>query len=205
VLPPYGDGLGVVLIPPFITRREIMTPIMEHWLQLFGYDVEHPNIRMQTECPWTTCTKKILPCIKELYERTGQRVVLIGWSKGGYEAAWLANKYPRYVAMAVTIASPQVCAYPIAGVGLHTVTCGKIRQCAFPKVATRLPRGTRIVNIVPTKDRLVPPKHGAIKGNEHVHRVEGAGHLSVVFKPRLYEILAMELETCLEDEAARAA
>lgn len=198
--PPPGRGLGVVVVPPFVTRRELMMPLIEHWLEPAGYTVWHPNIPIQTECPWKTCETRIRPTVEKLVKKTGKRVVLIGWSKGGYEAAWMANRYPHLVGMAISIASPQANAWPAKQ--LHWVTCRQFSTCAFPAQATKLPENgeTRIVNIEASRDVLVPKGRAVIRRNKHFHTVKGAGHLRVVLKPKLYRVIANELGSYIKRE-----
>jgi triacylglycerol lipase len=118
---PPGGGRGVLLIPGFLAGDGSLGT-MTQWLRAAGYRTKRAGIRSNVSCSEVACTRleERLECIAE---RTGQRVVIVGQSRGGVFAKALGARRPDLVAGVVTLGSPvvsQLAVHPVvlAPVGL---------------------------------------------------------------------------------------
>lgn len=101
--PATGDGHPVLLFPGFMASDVSMTPMRKYLIKK-GYNalpwnigrnianVEHLDVLVQK--------------IENLYEATGQKISLIGWSLGGVYARQLAKERPNMIRQVITMGSP---------------------------------------------------------------------------------------------------
>jgi len=103
---PAGDGRGVLLVPGFLAGDGSLGT-MTQWLRAAGYRTKRAGIRSNVACSEVACTRleERLEC---LADRTGERVVIIGQSRGGVFAKALGARRPDLVAGVVTLGSPVV-------------------------------------------------------------------------------------------------
>jgi triacylglycerol lipase len=103
---PAGAGRGVLLVPGFLAGDGSLGT-MTQWLRAAGYRTKRAGIRSNIACSEVACTRleERLEC---LAERTGERVVIIGQSRGGVFAKALGARRPDLVAGVVTLGSPVV-------------------------------------------------------------------------------------------------
>src|SRR5215207_5559210 len=101
---PGGDGRGVLLIPGFLAGDGSLGT-MTQWLRAAGYRTKRAGIRSNVACSEVACTRleERLEC---LAARTGQRVVIVGQSRGGVFAKALGAQRPDLVAGVVTLGAP---------------------------------------------------------------------------------------------------
>jgi triacylglycerol lipase len=103
---PAGDGRGVLLIPGFLAGDGSLAT-MTQWLRAAGYHTKRAGIRSNVACSELACARleERLEC---LAERTGQRAVIVGQSRGGLLAKVLGARRPDLVAGVVTLGAPVV-------------------------------------------------------------------------------------------------
>jgi triacylglycerol lipase len=103
---PDGAGRGVLLIPGFLAGDGSLAT-MTQWLRAAGYRTKRAGMRSNVACSDVACTRleERLEC---LAARTGQRVVIVGQSRGGSFAKALGSRRPDLVAGVVTLGSPVV-------------------------------------------------------------------------------------------------
>jgi pimeloyl-ACP methyl ester carboxylesterase len=111
---PAGRGRGVLLIPGFLAGDGSLGT-MTQWLRAAGYRTKRAGIRWNVACSELACARleERLECVAE---RTGQRVVIIGQSRGGVLAKALGARRPDLVAGVVTLGSPvlsQLSVHPV--------------------------------------------------------------------------------------------
>ena len=103
---PQGDGRGVLLIPGFLAGDGSLGT-MTQWLRAAGYRTKRAGIRSNVECSEVAC-RRLEERLECLAARTGQRIVIIGQSRGGVFAKALGARRPELVAGVVTLGSPVV-------------------------------------------------------------------------------------------------
>jgi pimeloyl-ACP methyl ester carboxylesterase len=98
---PDGGGRGVLLIPGFLAGDGSLGT-MTQWLRAAGYRTKRAGIRSNIACSEVACSRleERLEC---LTARTGQRVVIVGQSRGGVFAKALGARRPDLVAGVVTL------------------------------------------------------------------------------------------------------
>jgi pimeloyl-ACP methyl ester carboxylesterase len=102
-LPP-GDRRPVLLIPGFLAG-DASLGTMANWLRRAGYCTHRTGIRANLDCSEEACGR-LEARLEHMADRHGERVVVIGQSRGGIFARALAARRPELVAGIVTLGSP---------------------------------------------------------------------------------------------------
>lgn len=103
---PRGDGHPVLVLPGFMTS-DASTAVLRRYLKRLGYEA----------CTWDLGRnlgpraigregEKLVAKLREIHERTGQKVSLVGWSLGGVMARLVARQAPDAVRQVITLGSP---------------------------------------------------------------------------------------------------
>jgi pimeloyl-ACP methyl ester carboxylesterase len=126
---PVYDGLGVppgehrpVLLIPGFMAGDLSLGTMASWLRRAGYCTHRAGIRANFDCSEDAC-RRLEARLEHMAERHGERVVIVGQSRGGVFAKALAADRPDLVQGIVTLGSPiksQLAVHPLvlAQVGL---------------------------------------------------------------------------------------
>jgi len=101
---PRGDGHPVLVLPGFLASDASTAP-MRAYFKLLGYDVRAWDLgrnfggveRMRGA---------LLRRLRSIYETTGRRVSVVGWSLGGVYARLLAVEAPELVRSVITLGTP---------------------------------------------------------------------------------------------------
>lgn len=102
-LPP-GERRPVLLIPGFMAG-DASLGTMAQWLRRAGYCTHRTGIRANLDCSEEAC-RRLEARLEHMAERHGERVVVIGQSRGGVFARALATRRPELVSGIVTLGSP---------------------------------------------------------------------------------------------------
>jgi pimeloyl-ACP methyl ester carboxylesterase len=103
---PDGAGRPVLLIPGFLAGDSSMTT-MTRWLRENGYRTHRAGIRANVGCSEENLGR-LEARLEELFAATGQRVAIVGQSRGGVFARVLAVRRPDLVSGIVTLGAPTV-------------------------------------------------------------------------------------------------
>jgi triacylglycerol lipase len=101
-----GEGRAVMLIPGFLAGDGSLAT-MAHWLRAAGYHTRRAGMRANVACSAAAC-ERLEARLEGFAEHTGQRVTIIGQSRGGVFARALAAKRPDLVGGIITLGSPTV-------------------------------------------------------------------------------------------------
>lgn len=101
---PRGNGEPVLLIPGFMAGDFLMLE-MHRWLRRIGYDASLSGIVWNTDCPDATAAQ-LLKKVRNIHERTGQKVRLVGHSLGGMLSKYLVQQEPEMIDRVITMGSP---------------------------------------------------------------------------------------------------
>lgn len=105
-LAPRGDGEPVLVLPGFITSDR-STRLLRRFLSHLGYDAYAWKLgRNLGPRAIGQEGEKLLERLREIFESTGQRVSLVGWSLGGVMARELARAAPDMVRRVISLGSP---------------------------------------------------------------------------------------------------
>ncbi|MEP0392186.1 MAG: alpha/beta hydrolase [Erythrobacter sp.] len=101
---PKGDGHSVMVLPGFMATNSSTAP-MRGLLKSLGYDAHGwdsgRNVRVNEEL-----VKKLEDQIDRLFEESGRKISLIGWSLGGVLARELAKLRPEKIRLVMSLGSP---------------------------------------------------------------------------------------------------
>lgn len=101
---PKGDGHPVLALPGFLASDLSMAP-MRRYLKELGYDAHAWN--MGRNLGGVASKREALRgLLRRIYEQTGRKVSLVGWSLGGVYARDLALQAPDMVRSVITLGSP---------------------------------------------------------------------------------------------------
>jgi pimeloyl-ACP methyl ester carboxylesterase len=101
---PRGDG-HAVLVFPGLAANDATTALLRRFLDTAGFDAHGWELgfnRGPSNQLMQACRDKI----KSLYDSTGGKISLVGWSLGGLYARELAKEMPKLVRCVVTLGTP---------------------------------------------------------------------------------------------------
>jgi dienelactone hydrolase len=101
---PRGDGHPVLTLPGFLASDVSMAP-MRRYLTEIGYDAHAWRMGRNTGGLGRLRTA-LRSRLAEIYQASGRRVSIVGWSLGGVYARDLALHAPHMVRYVVTLGSP---------------------------------------------------------------------------------------------------
>jgi pimeloyl-ACP methyl ester carboxylesterase len=101
-----GERRPVLLIPGFLAG-DASLGTMANWLRRAGYCTHRTGIRANLDCSEQAC-RRLEARLEHMAERHGERVVIIGQSRGGVFARAMAARRPELVSGIVTLGSPTV-------------------------------------------------------------------------------------------------
>jgi len=100
---PKGDKHPVLVIPGLMAADFTTSPL-RYFLKDRSFSPH--RWRLGTNMGNPDDLEKVKDRVKELYERYGQKVSLVGWSLGGVYARAIAHDIPDYIRMVITLGSP---------------------------------------------------------------------------------------------------
>jgi triacylglycerol lipase len=101
-----AGGQPVLLIPGFLAGDESLG-LMTRWLRKSGHHTRKAGMRSNVDCSEATY-ERLVERLECLAETRGERVAIIGQSRGGNFAKVLAVRHPDLVSGIVTLGSPQL-------------------------------------------------------------------------------------------------
>ena len=101
-----AGGQPVMLIPGFLAGDDSLG-LMTRWLRKTGHHTRSAGMRANVDCS-TAAVERLAERLECLVETRGERVALIGQSRGGNFAKVLAVRHPELVSGIVTLGSPQL-------------------------------------------------------------------------------------------------
>lgn len=154
-----------VIVLPGWGNNDAATAPMRLYLQFFGYDVHGWAQGINSGEPGQVAAMD--DRLKELTDRSGCSVSLVGWSLGGRIAVDLARRAPKMVHHVITLGSP------LTGLQLGTVP---------------------ITSVWSRNDGVVPWKRSQLRKTAARHNVEvNANHVSLGYDPTVLNIIADRL------------
>jgi esterase/lipase len=194
---PPGHDRPVMLIPGFMAGDRSLDT-MRGWLKRNGYLPMRSGIDLNMQSS-AVLVERIANRIRAKVKR-GQKVIVIGQSRGGTLGLGLAQKYPELVEKVIALGSPIASSmdiHPVTMLGVHAARAihalsrgpwdvddefdGQILET--PKVP--------VVSLYSLTDGFV---HGPACIRDDVEAVEvGGSHLGMSVNPRVYREIARQL------------
>jgi pimeloyl-ACP methyl ester carboxylesterase len=206
-----GDGVAdaagqpVMLIPGFLAGDDSLG-VMTQWLRRTGHRTKSAGIRSNVDCS-SASVERIAERLECLAETSGQRVAIIGQSRGGNIAKVLAVRYPELVSGIVTLGSPQldpfdihplvrVQVYAVGALGTlgmkgffkHGCKNGACCERFWEELAGPMPKGVGYLSVYSKSDGVV--RWRACLDPEAEHLEIKASHVGMAVHPRAYRAIA---------------
>ena len=216
---PRGSGDPVLLIPGFLAGDGSLA-LMTQWLRRMGYRTKSAGIRANIACSAETCTA-IERRLETLAERHGQRIAIIGQSRGGVLAKALGAKRPDLVSGIVTLGSPLNSMFHIHPLVLaQVVLVGAIgtvgrkgffnHRCLTGECCREFrdaldgpfPEEVGFVSIYSRRDGIVDWR-ACLDPTAEAHVEVSSSHCGMSVNPRAYRALARSLYAFSRDERAQ--
>ena len=206
---PHAGDQPVLLIPGFLAGDDSFG-LMTKWLRRTGHHTRKAGIRANVDCS-EAIVERLIDRLELLNETQGQKVAIIGQSRGGTIARVLAVRRPDLVSGIVTLGSPivhpfaihpvvrlQILALGALGtVGLnglfkHSCQYGDCCKDFWQDLAGEFPRGVGFLSIYSKSDGIVNWR--ACLDPAAAHLEVDASHIGMAVSAQAYEAIAKTLE-----------
>ena len=206
-----GEGIEdagdqpVMLIPGFLAGDDSLS-LMTRWLRRTGHHTRKAGMRWNVACAGVSI-ERVGERLEVLAETSGQRVAVIGQSRGGNFAKVLAVRYPEFVSGIVTLGSPQldpldvhpfvraqVCAMGalgslgVPGVFSHRCRTGSCCERFWEDLAGPTPDGVGYLSIYSRSDGIVNWRTCLDPCADQVE--VRASHIGMAVSPAVYQAVA---------------
>ena len=213
---PAGAGRGVLLIPGFMAGDGSLATLTQ-WLRGAGWHTKRGGFRANVGCSEAACTR-LERRLETLAERTGQRVTIIGQSRGGVFAKALGARRPDLVAGIITLGAPvraQLAVHPLvlAQVGVVAAIGGGVPgllswrclrgECCAPfraALASPFPPGVGYVAVYSRSDGIVDWRSCVDPDADACVEVQGS-HCGMSLNPEVYRAIGRALGSFTAREA----
>ena len=212
-----ADAQPVLLIPGFLAGDSSLG-LMTGWLRRTGHHTSRAGIRANVDCSQAS-VERLLDRLERFAERRGDRVALVGQSRGGCLARVLAVRRPELVSGIVTLGSPvlePLAIHPLVRLHVEAVSRlgalgapGLFRsecfdgECCVPfrtDSEAPFPAGVGFVSIYSRRDGIVDWRACLDEAAELVE-VESS-HVGMAANAAVYRVVAAALERFRSPEAA---
>jgi triacylglycerol lipase len=200
-----GGGQPVLLIPGFLAGDDSLGA-MTRWLRRTGHYTRKAGMRANVDCS-AAAVERLETRLEEMAEAQGQKVAIVGQSRGGNFAKVLAARRPELVSGIVALGSPQldpVAIHPLVRAQVYAVgalgtlgarglfhwSClwGDCCKEFWDQLRAPLPPGIGYVSVYSRSDGVVDWRACLDEGAEHVE--VSASHMGMAVNVSTYEALA---------------
>jgi triacylglycerol lipase len=204
----HAEGQPVMLIPGFLAGDDSLG-IMTRWLRRTGHHTRKAGMRSNVDCS-ASAFARLEERLECMAETRGEKVAIIGQSRGGNFAKVLARRRPDLVSGIVALGSPQkdpVAIHPVVraqvyavgalgtlgarGLFRHSCLWGDCCQSFWDDLRGALPREVGYVSVYSRTDGVVDWRACLDAGAEHVE--VRASHCGMAVNAATYEVLARAL------------
>ena len=205
----HADGQPVLLIPGFLAGDDSLG-VMTRWLRRTGHHTRSAGMRSNVDCG-ALAVERLEERLEVMAQARGQKVAIIGQSRGGNFAKVLAARRPDLVSGIVTLGSPQldpVAIHPLVRAqvyalgafgtlgarGLFRYSCLRGDCCTefWDQLRSPLPKGIGYVSIYSRTDGVVDWRACLDEGSDQVE--VRASHIGMAVNVATYTELAAALE-----------
>src|SRR3954469_6652334 len=203
-----AEGQPVLLIPGFLAGDESLS-LMTRWLRKTGHHTRKAGMRSNVDCS-EAAYERLVERLECLVDTRGERVALIGQSRGGNLAKVLAVRHPDLVSGIVTLGSPQLDPFDIHplvrmqvyavgtlgtlgvhGLFKHSCKWGKCCETFWEDLAGPMPRDVGYLSVYSKTDGIV--RWSACLDPAAEHLEIKASHVGMPVHPRAYRPIAAAL------------
>ena len=204
----HADGQPVLLIPGFLAGDDSLG-VMTRWLRRTGHHTRKAGMRSNVDCS-ALAFDRLEDRLEVMAETRGEKVAIVGQSRGGNFAKVLARRRPDLVSGIVTLGSPQknpVAIHPLVraqvyavgalgslgakGLFRHSCLWGDCCKDFWEDLRGELPAELGYVSVYSRTDGVVNWRACLDEGAEHVE--VRASHCGMAVNVGTYEALARAL------------
>jgi pimeloyl-ACP methyl ester carboxylesterase len=205
-----AQGQPVLLIPGFMAGDDSLG-VMTTWLRRTGHHTRRAGMRLNADCG-AVAVERLTERLEAMAEASGQKVAIVGQSRGGNFAKVLAARRPDLVSGIVALGSPQTnptAVHPLVRAQVYAVgalgtlgarglfrrSClwGDCCKTFWEELRAPLPKGVGYVSIYSRSDGIVDWRACLDEGAQHVE--VRASHIGMAVSVATYEALAEALES----------
>jgi triacylglycerol lipase len=213
----HADGQPVLLIPGFLAGDDSLG-IMTRWLRRTGHHTRKAGMRSNVDCS-AVAFDRLEERLEVMAETRGEKVAIIGQSRGGNFAKVLARRRPDLISGIVTLGSPQkdptdihplvrAQVYAVGALGTlgvrglfhHSCLWGDCCKTFWEDLRGELPPEVGYVSVYSRTDGVVNWRSCLDEGARHVE--VRASHCGMAVNVGTYEALAEALEEFREQGRA---
>ena len=206
---PHAGGQPVLLVPGFLAGDDTLGT-MTHWLRRTGHRTRKAGMRLNVDCS-ESALERLVERVEAMCETHGEKVAVIGQSRGGSLARVLAVRRPELVSGIVTLGTPLTNSFVIHPlVNLHVLAVGALgtlgvrglfgRGCRTGDCCTGywadlegpFPKGVGFLSIYSRTDGIVAWESCLDPAAEHVE--VRSSHIGMGLNPDAYAATAAALE-----------
>ncbi|MCZ6831521.1 MAG: alpha/beta hydrolase [Gammaproteobacteria bacterium] len=189
-----GNGEPVMVLPGY-GASDTSTAPLRGYLSWLGYDVHGWDLGRNTgNVPGFL--PQVADLVRQLSERSGSPVTIVGWSLGGVIAREVARDYPETVRQVVTMGSPLVGGAKYTSLGKLFESRGTDLDEMEARIAAResRPISVPVTSIYSKRDGIVGWQASIDRFNAQVDHIEvHATHLGLGISPDVFRIIAQKL------------
>src|SRR4051812_39209022 len=213
---PPGAGRPVLLVPGFMAGDGSLGT-MTKWLRANGYWTSRAGIRSNVGCSQAACERLELR-LEALADRTGEKVAIIGQSRGGVLARVLAYRRPDLVSGVVALGAPTVSMLKVPPLvllqvglvgalgtgrvpGLMSLNCLR-GACCEPfrtDLPAQFPSSVRYLSVYSRSDGIVVWRACLDPAADELVEVS-ASHIGMAMCEQVYRLLAGALAEFADEE-----
>jgi pimeloyl-ACP methyl ester carboxylesterase len=205
-----GDGHPVLVLPGYGAGDSIMY-VMRYYLNRWGYDARPWNLGVNfTKTRITSIDQinefraemesRVAARIENLYNETGQKISVIGWSLGGIYANTMAEQVPDFLNHVITLGAPYgdprgTAAWNVLK-ALNASNTPDAEQDfdGWLKQDVIVDRKTKTTVIYSPNDGIVAESAARLGEHENINHVPVmSSHVGFAFNPSVYRVIAETL------------
>ena len=203
-----GGGQPVLLIPGFLAGDDSLG-LMTQWLRRHDHVTSKAGMRANVDCS-SHSVDRLAERLEALADKTGQKVAVIGQSRGGNLAKVLAVRNPELVSGIVTLGSPQLDPFDVhpvvrahvyavgtlgslgvRGLFKHTCKSGECCRSFWQELSGPMPRGVGYLSVYSKSDGVVRWRSCLDPHAEHLEIK--ASHIGMAVHPRAFRAVDQAL------------
>jgi pimeloyl-ACP methyl ester carboxylesterase len=191
---PRGKGAPVMVLPGFMAG-DGSTFMLRSFLSSLGYRTHTWGLG-RNRGDVVGSVRETAPKVRQIAERSGQPVRIVGWSLGGVVAREVARREPDAVHSVITLGTPVVGGPKYTAVASMYEASGQDLDELERRIAriNKQPIRVPVTAIYTRSDQIVDWQACIDRDNEHVEHIEvRTSHSGLGFSPEVFRIVARKL------------
>ncbi|MEM8490313.1 MAG: alpha/beta hydrolase [Pseudomonadota bacterium] len=201
---PRGAGEPVILIPGWLAPEASMQPLRQ-LLRLKRYDARHWGMGTNRG-DVATYVSSLITTVRELADKSGTSIPLIGWSLGGVVAREIARNAPAEVRTVVTYGTP------VVGGPSYTIASNRYSAADRERIRARIddrernnPIRVPIAAVFSRRDTIVSWPACIDRVNPQVTHYEvDATHFSMGLDPAVWLLVLQRIQAAAPKRSGRS-